>query len=597
MEQINKLTIKGVIHTLKNIPKTIGLIYKIESKFFTSLLLLSIVMGVIPIMSLYISQELINSISINSDSNQIFNTLAIYIFVGVFSSLLSKCYSYLDSKFNMCLGYKINTLLLNKISGLNLNDFEKSDTYNKIEKITQESSYKPFQIIKAIITMFTSIIALISSTVYIATWNIYVALILLVVPMATIMIFLKMGQKEFLIAWKRANEERKTWYWIHLLTHDFSFKEIKLNGISEYIINDFSRLKKKFINEDLSLLKKRNIINFLFDMSLQLLNIIVMILIIISIKAGEILIGNFVGIIRAVSMVNENSQEIIEEIYIIYNSSLFMNEFFDFINTSLGSEVRLTKKTTYSNFDSITLDNVSYLYNESDKGVKNISFKLNKGDIVAIVGENGSGKSTLAKLLCGLYKPIEGNIYYGNYINNGFGQEFYEKNISVLFQDYTKFELTLRENIGFGDIDNIDNDNRIIAILDKLNMSFLRNDEVYNLDLQLGSWFENGRQLSGGEWQRVALARTFIKDAGLYILDEPNSALDPTVEKYIFEMFLKLSKDSITIFITHNILAAQNANKIIVMKDGNIVGEGNHDFLYESCDTYKRLYDADIYQR
>lgn len=597
MDQINKLTIKGIINTLKNIPKTIELIYKIESKFFAILIILSIAIGITPIISLYISQELINNISINPSSNETLQILAIYAIVGIFSSLISKYYSYIDSKFNMYLGYKINIMLLNKILLLNLNDFERSDTYNKIEKITQESSYKPFQIMKAIITMLTSIITLISSTIYIATWNIYVAAILLVVPLATIMIFLNMGQKEFLIAWRRANDERKTWYWMHLLTHDFSFKEIKLNGIGDYIVEDFSRLKENFINEDLSLLKKRNIVNFLFDIILQLLNIFVMVLVIISIKASELLVGNFVGIIRAVSMINENSQEIIEEIYIIYNSSLFMNEFFDFINSSSVNYTKTIKKSTYNSFDFVKFDNVSYLYEGSDKGVRNISLKLNKGDIVAIVGENGSGKSTLTKLLCGLYKPLEGNIYYGDYINNELEQEFYKNNIAVLFQDYTKYELTLRENIGFGDIDNIGDDSKIVKILNKLNIAFLKNEDGYNLDLQLGSWFENGRQLSGGEWQRVALARTFIKDANMYILDEPNSALDPTVEKYIFEMFLKLSEEAITIFITHNILAVQNANKIIVMEDGNIVDVGNHNNLYKSCKVYKRLYDADSYQR
>lgn len=203
----------------------------------------------------------------------------------------------------------------------------------------------------------------------------------------------------------------------------------------------------------------------------------------------------------------------------------------------------------------------------------------------------------MTKILSGLYLPQYGNVYYGNISSESLSSDFYKNNVAVLFQDYTKYELTLRENLAFGNITDINNDEKMIRILKKLNMTFLKSNEEYDLDIQLGSWFDNAHQLSGGEWQRVALARTFMKEAGLYILDEPNSALDPMIEKYILDTFLSLSKDAITIFITHNILAAEKADKIIVMDDGKISGVGDHDFLYKNCSEYKELYDADKYGR
>lgn len=596
MDQINELTIRGVLETLKTLPKTIKLIFRIEKKYLLLLLFFSFIIGILPIISLYFSQELINSISNNKEQSIIIQNLIIFSTIGILSGVITKLYSYIDNKFSMMLGFKINLLLFEKISKLNLSDFEDSTTYNKIEKITQESSYKPFQIIKAIISMITSIITLILSIIYVSIWNKYVAIILLIIPLTTVAIFLKMGQKEFIVRWNRANRERKTWYWMHILTHDFSYKEIKLNGISDYIIKDFSNLKREFIKEDLLLTKQKNIINLLFEIILQGINVTIMILVIFSIKAGKLFVGNFVAIMQSVNMINENSQEIIEGIYIIYNSSLFMNEFFEFIDTEL-EENKIVKSYNSEPFDYINVKNVSYLYKDSNQGIRNINLKLNKGELVAIVGKNGSGKSTLTKILSGLYLPQYGNVYYGNISSESLSSDFYKNNVAVLFQDYTKYELTLRENLAFGNITDINNDEKMIRILKKLNMTFLKSDEEYDLDIQLGSWFDNARQLSGGEWQRVALARTFMKEAGLYILDEPNSALDPMIEKYILDTFLSLSKDAITIFITHNILAAEKADKIIVMDDGKISGVGDHDFLYKNCSEYKELYDADKYGR
>lgn len=599
MDKINKLTLKEVIETLKTVPKTIKLIYKIESEFLVKLIIMSIITGVLPIISLYSSQELINNISMRKEINIIFAYLIFYVFIALVTNMFMKIYSYLDTKFNMILGYKINILLLNRISDLNLSDFEKSETYDMVEKITQESTYRPFQIIKAIISMITSFITLISSIIYISVWDVRIGIILLIIPFLTMMVFLKLGQKEFLLIWNRANLERKTWYFIYLLTHDFSFKEIKLNGTKDYILRNFSELKESFIKQDLDLNKKKNFVNFIFEFLVQIVMAGIMIFGVISIKAGKLLIGNFIGIIRAMGMINENSQEIIEDIYIVYNSSLFMNEFFGFISEYDNKDElnNIGDENIDYEFENIVLKNVSYNYENTSKGLHNISVEFRKGELVAIVGKNGSGKSTLTKVLSGLYTPNEGNIFYGKYKSTFENLDFYKKNVAVLFQDYTKYELTLRENLAFGNIDDINNDVKIRQVLSNLNMDYLKTKEYFDLDIQLGTWFEGGRQLSGGEWQRIALARTFMKNAKLYILDEPNSALDPMIEKYIFDTFVELSNQSITIFITHNILAAKNADRIIVMDEGEIIAQGKHDYLINNCTLYKELYKANIYER
>ncbi|HEL1089808.1 TPA: ABC transporter ATP-binding protein, partial [Streptococcus equi subsp. zooepidemicus] len=199
------------------------------------------------------------------------------------------------------------------------------------------------------------------------------------------------------------------------------------------------------------------------------------------------------------------------------------------------------------------------------------------------------------KLLSGLYQPSEGLIYYDNESSDTLDLSYYQKNISVLFQDFVKFELSLRENIGLSDINNM-SDTKIKKNIDNLKLDFLTLENNFNLNQRLGTWFNDSRQLSGGQWQKVALARTFFKNAGIYILDEPSSALDPVSEKEIFDEFVTRSKDKISLFVSHNLMAASRADRIIVMQDGRIIDEGSHDELINKSKYYRELYYSEKYE-
>ncbi|HFU3861967.1 TPA: ATP-binding cassette domain-containing protein, partial [Streptococcus suis] len=220
-----------------------------------------------------------------------------------------------------------------------------------------------------------------------------------------------------------------------------------------------------------------------------------------------------------------------------------------------------------------------------------ISLSFKCGELVAIVGKNGSGKSTLVKLLCGLYKPSQGEIVFNGISNKNLDLAFYQKHVSVLFQDFVKYELTLRENIALSNLEILNDTQAIKLALKKFSFEVDR-----DIDMQLGTWFQDGRQLSGGQWQKLALVRTFLKNASVYILDEPSSALDPVSEKEIFDKFIELSRDHVSIFISHNLKSAKKADKIIVMKDGKVDGVGNHETLLRTNEHYKKMYYSEQYE-
>lgn len=578
------------------IPKTIRLIFRIERKYASYLIILNILQSIIPLASLFIYQELINAV-LKKGSN-IFSVLIVYILMQMMLSILSQLNSYISEKFNMNLSYNLNLKLLKKTSSLNLIDFEQADTYNLIENIVQDSTYKPFQLFNAIIGVITGFLSLLTSIIYVSTWNVAVSTFLLIIPVISLVIFMRVGQLEFLIQWERANSEREVWYINYLLTHDFSFKEIKLNGISQYFIDKYGTLKRNFMNQDLNISKKKVLFRGSLDILLNFINGIAIFMMIQSIRSGKLLVGNFVSLIQAITRVNTYSQSMIQNTYIIYNTSLFMEQLFKFFDMEVSNISIQNSRISRieKRIDKIKVNNLSFIYPGSvKKTLEDINVEFNKGELVAIVGKNGSGKSTLVKLLSGLYQPSEGQIYYNNESSDVLDLSYYQNNVSVLFQDFVKFELSVRENIGLSDVNSI-SDSKIKKHIDNLKLNFLTAENNFNLNQRLGTWFNDSRQISGGQWQKVALARTFFKNASIYILDEPSSALDPVSEKEIFDEFVTRSKDKIALFVSHNLMAASRADRIIVMQDGRIIDEGKHDDLISKSKYYRELYYSEKYE-
>ncbi|WP_248298357.1 ABC transporter ATP-binding protein [Streptococcus suis] len=587
---MDKFTLKNFFQTILTIPKTIRLIFRIERKYASYLIILNILQSIIPLASLFIYQELINAV-LKKGSN-IFSVLIVYILMQMMLSILSQLNSYISEKFNMNLSYNLNLKLLKKTSSLNLIDFEQADTYNLIENIVQDSTYKPFQLFNAIIGVITGFLSLLTSIIYVSTWNVAVSTFLLIIPVISLVIFMRVGQLEFLIQWERANSEREVWYINYLLTHDFSFKEIKLNGISQYFIDKYGTLKRNFMNQDLNISKKKVLFRGSLDILLNFINGIAIFMMIQSIRSGKLLVGNFVSLIQAITRVNTYSQSMIQNTYIIYNTSLFMEQLFKFFDMEVSNISIQNSRISRieKRIDKIKVNNLSFIYPGSvKKTLEDINVEFNKGELVAIVGKNGSGKSTLVKLLSGLYQPSEGQIYYNNESSDVLDLSYYQNNVSVLFQDFVKFELSVRENIGLSDVNSI-SDSKIKKHIDNLKLNFLTAENNFNLNQRLGTWFNDSRQISGGQWQKVALARTFFKNASIYILDEPSSALDPVSEKEIFDEFVTRSRDKIALFVSHNLMAASRADRIIVMQDGRIIDEGKHDDLISKSKYYRELY-------
>lgn len=575
---------------------TLRLIYSKHKFLFIFLFITNILLGILPLVSVFFVQNIINNLVLRKSFSVIILLFSLYILNSLISSLLSALQSYVNGKISNLLSFEMEYEVLNKVGKLDLADFEDEKIYSEVDKLTNEAPTKPFEVFSALNTMLISVVTLISGYVYILSFNKLYALILLIITCISIPYLLYMGKEQFSIHWNRAEPERKNWYIKYIMTHDFSVKEILFYNLSTYLKKKFVKLKKKFITQDLYLLKKYSIFSFVYETVITIVSGMLIISTIWAIFLGKTLIGTLTSITQIISLTEENTQTLISNIYSLRYDSMLLGKLYKFISKDSKTDLDLNKSLyPLKKVDYITVHNLSFSYGKAEV-LHNINFKMHKGMLVALVGRNGSGKSTLVKLLSGLYKVDSKNaIVINDHDINYYDSSTFHNKISILFQDFVKYEMSLRENIGFGNLANIDDDEMLKYTFHKYASSL--SDKI-KLDDQLGNWFSKGVQLSGGQWQGVATSRAFFnKNTDFVILDEPNSALDSVAEKKLFDEFRSfVNKDKLGLFISHRIGAVKKADLIIVLDRGHVIATGTHDQLIKNCKIYQELAEAEKYE-
>lgn len=580
---------KEMLTSMKVVPKSIKIFFQANKSTFLFTIIVYIAAGVIPVVSANVFGELINVIS-EMKMHASFKVLIVYICICCFSNVITSIKTFLSTKFQYILDYELINRLMNKCAKMSLEEFENSDIQDQLQHIQSQIGFRPYSIFTTTLALITAVTTVISTIFMLLIWNPLSILLIILPALVFSAFYLSISKREFQTEERNAKRARSIWYYEFLLTKDQSFKEVKIFNLAKYLIEKHNELKKLVIKETLYNTKIRLVISITFDFIDQICMAVLMILIIFSVINGEILIGGAVALLRVISMMFDSFNGIMSTIYSINQNSLYMSKLIDFleINTTGKSTKKFTRIDT---INSIEISNLTFSYPESNKNVlKNINIKINKGETIALFGRNGSGKSTLIKLLMGYYSVKDNMIKINGISLNDIDIDNLHKLTGILFQDYCKFELPVRDNVGFGNIDEIGDDTKIREALCKAEVDYL----PHNLEQQLGKWFADGMQLSGGQWQRVALARCFFKEAQLYILDEPNAALDKIGEQQIMQSFFDLTKSNIGIFISHKIAHVMMADKIIYLDKGEIIAEGTHSELLKTCPSYKQIYDLEF---
>ena len=580
---------KEMLASLKVIPKSIRIFYQASKPIFLFTIIVYIVAGIIPVISANIFGELINAIS-GMKFNASFKVLIFYICICCSANVIISIKTYLTTKFQYILDYELLNRLMHKCAKMSLEEFENADIQDQLQHIQSQIGFRPYSIFTTTLTLITAITTVISTIFMLLMWNPFSILLIILPALIFSIFYLSISKREFQTEERNAKRARSIWYYEFLLTKDQSFKEVKIFNLAKYLITKHNELKKLVIKESLYNTKIRLGISIIFDFVDQICMAVLMILIIFSVINGEILIGGAVALLRVISMMFDSFNSIMSTIYNINQNSLYMTKLIEFLEMNRKGEI-IKEFNKIDKIDSIEINHLTFCYPGSNKRVlKDINIKIKKGETIALFGRNGSGKSTLIKLLMGYYSVKDSMIKINGISLNEIDIDNLHKLTRILFQDYCKYELPVRDNVGFGNIDEMENDFKIREALRKAEVDYLPS----NLEQQLGKWFADGMQLSGGQWQRVALARCFFKEAQLYILDEPNAALDKIGEQQIMQSFFDLTKNNIGIFISHKIAHVMMADKIIYFDEGRIIAEGTHKELLKNCPSYKQIYDLEF---
>jgi ATP-binding cassette subfamily B protein len=428
----------------------------------------------------------------------------------------------------------------------------------------------------------------------------WLAIVALIVPIPAFISSIHYGWRGFLRMRRQSPERRLMDYFNRLMTTDTYNKEIKLFTLGSFLIGRFRRLANKLYEEDKVIVVRRYLSNFLWSSLTGVANSAIYFYVALQVvlSMGRISLGSLTRYTQAALQAGQNFQGLLNGISSAYENNLYVATLFEFLEyepkiVSPKHPQPVDPSTEMSGLE-IEFRNVSFTYAgkdpETEAALKNVSFTIQAGEAVALVGRNGAGKTTIVKLLTRLYDPDEGEILIGGRNIKEYDLEELREKVGVIFQDYVTYFMNARENIGVGRIAEIENQALVRSAAQKSGANTVIDKLPEGYETMLGRWFEKGTQLSGGEWQKVALARAFMRDAPILILDEPTSSLDAQAEYDVFAKFRVLTKGKTAIFISHRFSTVRLADRILVLENGQIIENGSHHELIVLDGHYAELF-------
>ena len=506
----------------------------------------------------------------------------VFIISEVSNSIFYSCMVKIDSK----VGMELSMELGEKGARLSLVQYEDAEINNRLKRARdciQQGRFSDLSL--SVFNIFGEVLKVTSTLIVLAAFSPLLAVVSLLSVIPYFIVRAIRGKEFYELKKYQAASERKRDYLYHLFGDKRAVKELRILGIEAYIEQKLYKTRDK-MNRELWEFKKRDIGSFfLCDMlckSGYVLSIVIAILLLLN---NRLEFGVLAAALVAFTSFQMAAKYFLISLGRIPECAAFVKDYYDFID--IGEETRGEEKFN-QNFEKIAVKHVDFSYpNAKRSAISDVSFHIKRKESIAIVGNNGSGKTTLVKLLTGLYKAQKGEIFYGEQnINSLNPKEFYE-NISIVSQDFIKYEMSLRENVGISDWKRMEETEKIRQLLKKMELPEFSDED--SLAQPLGSEF-GGRELSIGQWQKLAIARGMFKKSSMIVLDEPTAALDPIMESNILKMFLQIAKEKTAIIVSHRIGICREVDKIIVMKNGGVAEIGNHKELLEKKGEYYQLY-------
>lgn len=593
-----KLTIRERLAAFKNLPLFFKLVWQ-TSPWLTFLNgFLRLAQSVLPLGLLYTGKLIIDQVvMLTLPGNEILShthlwrLIALEFGVVILMTALGRAIILIDNLLGELLTYKTTIKLMTHAATLDLDQFEDSAFYDKLERARQQTSGRA-QLLSQVFSQFQDFITigfLAGGMVVFNPWLIFVLLVSIIPSFLGEAYF---NAKNYILIRSQTHGRREMEYINFIGSSDESAKEVRLFDLSEFFITRFRKIATRFYLATRNLERKRSILGTILALPGSIGYYIAFIFIIKDVLAGAISIGGLTFLIGSIRQLGMVSQSVMKRVSVIAKGALYLRDFFDFFKI----KPKIAPSKNPRPFpkpikDGFTFENVGFKYLNSNRWAnRHLSFTLHAGEKLALVGENGAGKTTLVKLLVRLYEPTEGRILLDGHDLREYDLGELRSEIGIIFQDYLRYQMTTSENIAMGNIKEKDNKALIINSAKQSLANLIIEKFPNKYDQMLGRRFNQGIELSGGEWQKIALARAYMRDAQLVILDEPTAALDARAEFEVFERFAELTKDKAAMLISHRFSTVRMANRILVLEKGQLIEIGSHEELLEKGGRYAELF-------
>ncbi len=488
----------------------------------------------------------------------------------------------------------MKTILHAKSVEMDLEFYENPQHQDTLRRAQQEAPFRPVRIVNALLQCAQSGLSLLAVGGFLALklhWGLFAILALAAAP--GIWVRARQARENFNLQRKQTSTERAAAYIDLTMTNEWFAKELRLFGLGDFFSRRSQGLRAQLRGEKMALAKRRTARELVMHFSTTAAVYGGLGFLALRAAQGLITLGSLVMFYQAIQRVQASMQEFLSGLANLHENNLFLKNLSDFLD--LKPRMPRAKKPRplpEAIRHGLVFEDVSFSYpGKSTEVLRGVSFTLRPGQKLALVGENGSGKTTLVKLMCRLYDPTHGRILLDGVDLRDFDVAELRARFSVIFQDFVRYQMTLAENVGLGDLPSMDDRARITAAGRKSGAHEFIERFPQGYDTLLGRAFHDGEEISGGEWQKVALARAFLRDAPFIIMDEPSSAMDPRAEFELFKRFAEMAAGRTAVLISHRLSTVRMADAILMLDHGQIIERGAHDELTAAGGAYARLFE------